>query len=138
MNRNYDILEKMHYYYVEQGLNCAEATIIVLSEKFDLLINQQVMAAAIGMNGAGGSGAQCGLIEGSLMFLGILGVVKNATKDEIKAVIQNYTKLFNDKFHSLNCNFIKPENEYESKKCRDLAKESVQFCFEYIIETGWN
>ena len=42
----------------------------ILSHLFSFPLEEQTLDAAIGMHGAGGLGAQCGLVEGSLMFIG--------------------------------------------------------------------
>lgn len=41
------------------------------------------MDAALGMHGAGGYRAQCGLVEGALMFIGIWGKMHGKEEAEI-------------------------------------------------------
>ena len=60
-------------YYWEDDINCATTSLKILSEKFGVDLSDQVVDAAVGMHGAGEYGAQCGLVEGALMFLGISG-----------------------------------------------------------------
>jgi hypothetical protein len=67
------IRKKVHDYYWEDDVNCATVMLKILSELHDLKLDQQVVNSAIGMHGAGRFGAQCGLVEGSLMFIGIFG-----------------------------------------------------------------
>jgi hypothetical protein len=47
-----------------------------LSEHFGIELNSQIFDAAIGMHGAGGYQAQCGLVEGALLFFGIIARAK--------------------------------------------------------------
>ena len=45
--------KRVHDYYWQQDLNCATTTLKILSEKFEIPLNKQVIDAAIGMHGAG-------------------------------------------------------------------------------------
>jgi hypothetical protein len=60
-------------YYWEDDINCATTTLNILAEHFGVELERRVRHAALGMHGAGEYGAQCGLVEGALMFLGIIG-----------------------------------------------------------------
>jgi len=65
------IKEKIHQLYWDLNFNCARTMLTCLSELFHFPISNQTMNAAIGMHGAGGFRAQCGLVEGALMFIGV-------------------------------------------------------------------
>ena len=71
MNYKNLIEQKIKDYYWTDDINCATTTIKILAEVFNTKINSQVIDSALGMHGAGEYGAQCGLVEGTLMFLGI-------------------------------------------------------------------
>ncbi len=73
MKINEFVKRKVSKYYWNDEINCATTTLEILSEAFDIELNKQIVNAAIGMHGAGEYGAQCGLVEGTLMFLGIYG-----------------------------------------------------------------
>ena len=62
---------RVHGLYWNDDINCARAAIICLSELFEITIEQQTIWSAVGLHGAGGYRAQCGLVEGTLMFMGI-------------------------------------------------------------------
>lgn len=66
-----EIKELVHHDYWDKNINCARTIIHCLGKLFDVEINSQTMNSAIGLHGAGGFRAQCGLVEGSLMFIGI-------------------------------------------------------------------
>jgi hypothetical protein len=51
----------VHESYRINDYNCATTTLIVLSELFNIPLEQQVLYASRGMYGAGGFLAQCGL-----------------------------------------------------------------------------
>jgi len=67
------VQQRVHEYYWRDDANCATTTLKILSETLAVEVCDQVIDAALGMHGAGGYRAQCGLVEGALMFLGIAG-----------------------------------------------------------------
>ncbi len=64
---------KVHALYWNQNLNCARTMLLCLGDRFHVAIAPQTLQAAVGMHGAGRFRAQCGLVEGALMFAGIIG-----------------------------------------------------------------
>ena len=126
---------KITRYFVEGDYNCAASTLLILSEEFDLPISPQVIDAATGMNGAGKTQGQCGLVEGTLMFLGILGKQQRLTKDEIVKSCYNFTIAFTKKFGSITCKELRPEGfkpENPPNLCEKLAVKTVQFGIDFI------
>ncbi|NLW00226.1 MAG: C_GCAxxG_C_C family protein, partial [Clostridiales bacterium] len=65
------VASRVHEYYWEYDWNCATTVLRILAAIDGIELNEQVLAAAVGMHGAGRYGAQCGLVEGGLMYLGI-------------------------------------------------------------------
>ncbi len=61
------VQSRVHTYYRRDQFNCATTTLKILAERFDLDLQDQVIHASLGMAGAGGLRAQCGLVEGGLM-----------------------------------------------------------------------
>jgi hypothetical protein len=72
-------------------------------------LHPQVFAAAAGMHGAGGYGAQCGLVEGGLMFLGIVGRESGLDAAEIEALCRAFAAGFTEHFGSLSCSVLRPQ-----------------------------
>ena len=60
------IENRVHDLYWKDDINCARTMLICLSELYKVNLEQQVVRAAIGLHGAGGYRAQCGLLEGGL------------------------------------------------------------------------
>lgn len=65
------IRNRVHELYWKDDINCARTAIICLGELFEITVEQQTIWSAVGLHGAGGYRAQCGLVEGTLMFIGI-------------------------------------------------------------------
>lgn len=57
------IEKRVHDLYWKDDINCARTILICLSELFDIFLEQQIIFSAIGLHGAGGFRAQCGLVH---------------------------------------------------------------------------
>lgn len=77
------INERVHTLYWNDDINCAGTTLIILSKIFEISLCSQILDAAIGMPGAGRYGAQCGLVSGTIMAIGILGREKGLEHEDI-------------------------------------------------------
>lgn len=126
------IEERVHEYYWQDDINCATATIKILSELANIKINQQVINGAIGLHGAGGFGAQCGLVEGSLLFIGILGRHKKVQDDEIIKACNRFADAFQKHFGCLLCSSLRPEGTSEHL-CEKLTQDAIKFSAEFIL-----
>jgi hypothetical protein len=103
------VRQRVKKYYWENDLNCATTMLKILAEIFGVELAPQVLDAALGMHGAGKYGAQCGLVEGTLMFLGILGRAQKIPDARMVAACQMFAKQFEQRFSSLNCRVLRPE-----------------------------
>ena len=87
------------------------------------------------MHGAGKYGAQCGLVEGTLMFIGILGRTLNISDDDIVNSCNDFANQFENRFNSLLCNILRPEGfnpDNPSHLCEKLTCEAVCFNIDFI------
>jgi len=131
------INDRVHNYYWNEDLNCAVTTLRILSELFHTEVNAQVVEAAIGMNGAGRSGAQCGLVEGTLMFIGIYGAQKGLSKDEIVKLCYEFAKAFQQRFKSLACKELRPNGfnaDDPPHLCEGKTKIAISFSEDFILK----
>ncbi len=125
----------VHENYWINDYNCATTTLIVLSELFNTPLEQQVFYASRGMYGAGGFRAQCGLVEGTLMFLGILGTEKGLDDPAIADLCYKYAEEFTKEFGSLLCRDLRPEgfdDDNPPHLCEDLTVKSILFSERFI------
>ena len=86
------IAEMVRACYWDRDINCARTTLYCMSRLFDLPLDPQLDRAAIGLNGAGRMGCQCGLLEGALLFLGIHASFLGKTEKEVCAVCGRYKR----------------------------------------------
>ncbi len=94
--------------YWNRDLNCTPTSLLILAEAFGVELVDQVLAAAIGMHGAGRYGAQCGLVEGGLLFTGILGRKLGLADSDIEPICHRFAASFEKIFSSLRCSDLRP------------------------------
>ena len=127
--------KKVHDYYWHEDINCATVTLKILSERCRIPLNSQVLDAAVGMHGAGEYGAQCGLVEGALMFLGIFGKAQGLKDVRIAEICKDFAKQFENRFGSLLCAVLRPQGfrpENPPHLCEHLTCEALAFDMQFI------
>jgi len=125
-------------YYWEDDINCAATTLNILAEHFGIELHRQVMHTALGMHGAGEYGAQCGLVEGALMFLGIIGREKGLSDEAVVEACREFAGAFERRFGSLNCAVLRPQGFREENPphlCEALTCDAVEFSLGFV--TDW-
>ena len=129
------IITRVHDYYWNRDLNCATTMLKILAENYNIKLNRQIIDAAIGMHGAGKYRAQCGLVEGMLMFTGIYGKVKNYSECDIVDACFNLAQKFEKQFGSLLCKDLRPEGFKDDNPphlCENLTVEAVNFAMTFM------
>jgi len=87
------------------------------------------------MHGTGGYRAQCGLVEGTLLFLGVVGAEKDVEEEEIITACCDFGREFEELFSSLQCRTLRPGGFNEDDPphlCLDLACRSTQFSIDFV------
>lgn len=133
------IEQKVHELYWEQDINCARTMLICLGELCDTKLNAQTIQAAVGLHGAGGYRAQCGLVEGGLMFIAVYFNNKGKSEEETVALCCRYAEKFTEKFGSLTCFDLRPNGftpEDPPHLCEGLTCKAIQFAWEFLRENG--
>lgn len=131
------IKTKVNKYYWQDDINCATVNLRILSEMFSIMISAQVIDAALGMHGAGKYGAQCGLVEGTLMFLGIIGRSEGVSDDIIVDSCNEFANQFEHRFQSLLCKELRPEGFRQDNPphlCEGLTCEAVAFNVNFLTD----
>ena len=129
------IRNRVARYYWQDDINCATTTLKILAEHFDLPLSNQVIDAAVGMHGAGEYGAQCGLVEGTLMLLGIMGRSRAIADDAIISACRAFAGEFEKRFKSLSCAILRPagfDPRNPPHLCEDVTCEAVTFSLDFI------
>ncbi|MCP4723580.1 MAG: C_GCAxxG_C_C family protein [bacterium] len=137
MDHDKFIAEKVRHYYHVENIHCTHTTLNILSKLFDHKVNQQVMDAAEGMHGAGLYGAQCGLVEGAMMFIGLYGKSNGLTAEDIGSLCCEFANGFEEKLGSLVCRELRPEGFKPSNPphlCEPRTNEAIKYAAEFIAE----
>lgn len=137
MTTEFSIKERVRKYYWDEDLNCATTTLKILGERFSIEMSNQLLDAALGMHGAGGYGAQCGLVEGSLLFIGILGRANDLSDDRTIALCKEFAQTFEKRFPSLRCKVLRPEGFSSLNPphlCESLTCEANLFSIDFIAD----
>ena len=137
MNTRELVKVRVHNYYWNHDINCAETTLRICAEKFGIEVHEQVIAAAEGMHGAGEYGAQCGLVEGALMFLGLIGAIREIDEPEVIRACREYAQRFETRFGSLLCKVLRPQGFHPDNPphlCEQLSCDAVAFSIDFVSE----
>ena len=127
--------KKVHDYYWIDDLNCATVMLKILSERFNMPLHQQVLDSSTGMNGAGKSGIQCGLLEGLLMFIGIVAQSKGFYKEDIENFCRDCAQQFEEKYDHFLCRDLRPQGFYPDNPphlCERLTGDAVKFSIDFL------
>lgn len=131
------VQKRVARYYWQDDINCATTTLAVLSEHFDVPLAKQVTDAAVGMHGAGEYGSQCGLVEGTLMFLGILGRLRAFPDHAIVSACRAYAEAFEKRFESLSCAVLRPAGfspQNPPHLCEGFTCAGIVFAIKFITD----
>ncbi len=130
-----NINEKVHELYWDRNMNCARTALICLGEIFGIEYDAQILPSAVGLHGAGGFRAQCGLVEGSLMFFGIYYSQLGKSEAEIASICYEFAETFTHQFGSLACRDLRPGGFTENDTphiCEKITCEAIAFTSEFI------
>ena len=135
MNKRAFINDKVHKLYWRENLNCATTTLKVLGKIFDFKPNSQIINSAVGLNGAGRCGAQCGLVEGVLMTIGIIGKNNALSNEFIIDQCRDFAQKFEREFGSLLCRKLRPQGFSKNNPpnlCEAITKKALLFSTNFI------
>lgn len=129
------IKQYVHHYYWDLDINCARTSLLCLGKLFDVKLQEQTICAAIGLHGAGGYRAQCGLVEGALLFIGIYYFQQGKTDGEIAKICYEFAESFTKKYNSLRCYDLRPNGFTDNDPphaCESLTIDAIFFTYEFI------
>lgn len=129
------VKKRVAAYFHINDYNCVRTDLLILAEYFRVRLDRQILNAAVGMHGAGGYRAQCGLVEGTLMFLGLIGAEKAVAEEDIVVACRDFGQAFEEEFSSLQCRALRPGGFKEDDPphlCEDLACRSTIFSISFV------
>ncbi len=129
------IQQQVHNLYWEKNENCARTSLLILAQLFDTHIEGQTYQSAVGLHGCGGHRDQCGLVEGSVMFLGIYFSNKRWHEGDVVNLIFDFAQNFTEKFGSVSCYDLRPGGFHISDpphRCEKLTCDAISFTYQFI------
>ncbi len=123
--------------YFGKDWNCAVTMITALAQFFETDLSPQLINAAKGMHGAGKFGAQCGLVEGALMFIGVYYSGRGEDQYEVERICNAFAHSFTAKYKSLTCRDLRPggfNDDDPPHLCAGLTLDAIIFTREFIIQ----
>ena len=130
------ISKKVAEYYWKDDINCAATTLKILSEIFKTPLNNQIISSVLAMPGAGQCGALCGLVSGSIMFMGIWGNENKISESDVKDYCKNFTQEFENNFKSLRCSILRPEGFHPDNPphiCEKITCRAIEFSADMLF-----
>ena len=135
-----DTAQRVHDLYWNKNWNCSRTTLACLGETFGVAIAEQTLQAATGMHGAGKFRAQCGLVEGALMFLGVIGAESEKSDKDVESLCRDFAEIFTARFGSLLCRDLRPGGFLPSDPphaCETLTVEAITMAERYLKNAGF-
>lgn len=132
------IARRVHSLFWDLNDNCAVTTLKIGSELFALPLPPQVLESAVGLWGAGGYRAQCGLVEGALMLFGLLGARAGLDRESIAGLCRRYAGDFERDFGALSCRALRPGGfnaEDPPHVCEELARRAIAFSCRHLARS---
>jgi len=129
------IREWVRRLYWDQDVNCAGTMLRCLGKLFSVELEDQTLRSAVGMHGAGGYRAQCGLVEGALMFIGICATGQGKSDGEAAKICFQFAGVFEERFGSLRCYDLRPGGftaDDPPHACENLTVEAILFTYDYM------
>jgi hypothetical protein len=133
------VAEEVHRSYWQEDINCARTVLRILAGLEGRAVHPQVWAAAAGLHGAGGYGAQCGLVEGALMFIGMAGAERGLGDEAVGELCREFAAGFTAALGSLVCRELRPEGfgpEVPMHACEGRSVAAALFAVEFMRGHG--
>ncbi len=130
--------ESVRRHYLEQGYNCAEATLMAIAEERGLGLSEEDIKLIGAFGGGMGCGEACGALCASIAVLGkaLIGERAHSTP-ELKAVCTEYVTRFREAMGgSIDCRDIKPRNTIEGQRCYKTVKDNYGLLVETLDKMG--
>ena len=135
MNTHDRMAALVRHYYWGRDLNCARTTLRCLESMLQEPLHPQVFTAAVGCHGAGGTGGQCGLVEGGLLLIGLRGAELGKDEGEIVDLCARFAALFTERFSSLACKDLRPGGIHPNDPphlCEPISVDAICLLHDFL------
>lgn len=127
--------EQVQEYYIEKDNNCAETTLLIANDLYNLGLTQEEVKLVSGFGGGFGCEGTCGALCGGISVLGKLFVEGRAHATEgFKNVCADYVKQFEQTLGSTCCAELKKKYFVEGCRCKETVVQNMALLEAYIAE----
>ncbi len=123
--------EKAKFYYLDKGLNCAEALLLACRDYYDLEITDEEASLVTAFGGGMGCGRTCGALTGAIAALG--KIVKGG-KGEVYKASAGLIQLYEKEMETSLCNELMPKYKNTETRCLKTVELSADIVEEFISE----
>ncbi|MCR5761703.1 MAG: C-GCAxxG-C-C family protein [Sphaerochaetaceae bacterium] len=126
--------EKVRKLYLEDGYNCAEATLMAVCEEEGIGLSKEDVKLIGAFGGGMGCGEACGALCASIAIIGALLIEDKAhATPDLKSSCSTYVKAFREKMGgSIDCRDIKPRNTVEGQRCLKTVLENCELLEKHL------
>lgn len=130
--------ENVREYFLNQDFNCAETTLRILNDQFQLGLGEEDFKLVSGFGAGCGHGIICGALAGAIAAIGRMMVPQRAhATPNFKETCGEYCQRFEDCLGSSSCCELRPKYFKDDIRCTE-AIEAAAECFEaFAREKGW-
>ena len=108
--------EKVYSYYIEQGMNCAEAMLLGANDEYGLGLSPESAKLIGGFGGGISSGNVCGALAGAVAVIGQMLIKQDAHKTEgFGDECQKLAEAFEARLGSTSCAVLSARNKREDE-----------------------
>ncbi len=127
MLQHHQLTERVARYFVSGKYNCAMTVLEVSAEHFGISLSPQALGVAQFLPGAGGTGGLCGLISGTLMFLGVWAYEHDLHRSALTAEARALIVAIEGHFGSTLCTDLRPP-----EGCGTFALDYLNFTLPHL------
>lgn len=126
--------ERIHHYYIEQDMNCAESILHVLNDQYSLGLSETDFKLVSGFGGGCGCGKLCGALAECVAALGCRMVTDRAHNTPgFREACAALCAAFETALGNTECAALRPQYFQEGLRCTTVL-ESAAECFRSIAE----
>lgn len=119
--------------FIHEGYNCAETTLIILNERFELGLTEEEIRLVSGFGGGMASGKTCGILCGAIAALSKYMVTDRAhATPNFREACANCVAQFEQKFGNTDCAELKKDYFKEGTRCLHLVGEAIELIEDYM------
>ncbi len=101
--------ERVERYFVSGRYNCTMTVLAVLFEVYEMPPDPRLLGAGQCLPGVGGSGGLCGLVSGTLIFLGVWGYERGLHRSLLSPGCALVVESVRARFGSTSCALLRTE-----------------------------